>query len=194
MQWRWGLLLRNDPAYNQNLTLDREDFSLAWPPRVRHPWRSECISVEVPYGLPHANSEPLILPPGGEISGSFAVPVGTRGSLKGISLLIGDHSGASNGTLVLRLQDADHQTAHARAALNESQGGTLPLIFSHGEILLHDQERLFFRLRLEDATHPVAIWSYLLDERWGHQILGHEDQALRITLQVVEDDMGTHER
>jgi GT2 family glycosyltransferase len=30
---RWGALLSNDPAYNPNLTLEAEDFSLAWPPR-----------------------------------------------------------------------------------------------------------------------------------------------------------------
>nr|WP_306824169.1 glycosyltransferase family 2 protein [Acidithiobacillus ferrooxidans] len=190
MQWRWGGVLRNDPAYNPNLTLDREDFSLAWPPRVRHPWRSECMPVEVPYGLPHTNSEPLALPPGGEISGSFMVPVGTRGSLKGISLLIGNHSGASNGTLVLRLQDADHQTAHAHSTLSSPlDNAMLPLTFRHGEIRLHGQERLFFRLRLEGATHPVALWSYPLDKHWGHQIAGYEDSALRITLQVVEDDV-----
>lgn len=34
MQQRWGKLLLNDPAYNPNLTWEREDFSLAWPPRV----------------------------------------------------------------------------------------------------------------------------------------------------------------
>lgn len=34
MQQRWGSLLLNDPAYSPNLTLDREDFSYAWPPRV----------------------------------------------------------------------------------------------------------------------------------------------------------------
>jgi O-antigen biosynthesis protein len=37
MKERWGKLLRGDPAYNPNLTLDREDFSLAWPPRVAIP-------------------------------------------------------------------------------------------------------------------------------------------------------------
>ncbi len=31
---RWGKLLQNDPAYNPNLSLDAEDFSLAWSPRV----------------------------------------------------------------------------------------------------------------------------------------------------------------
>ncbi|MGZ8172764.1 MAG: glycosyltransferase family 2 protein [Methylobacter sp.] len=30
----WGHILFNDPAYSPNLTLIREDFSLAWPPRV----------------------------------------------------------------------------------------------------------------------------------------------------------------
>jgi GT2 family glycosyltransferase len=30
----WGERLLNDPAYNLNLTLDREDFSYAFPPRV----------------------------------------------------------------------------------------------------------------------------------------------------------------
>jgi GT2 family glycosyltransferase len=39
MQVRWGHLLQNDPAYNPNLTLESEDFALAWPPRVRKPWR-----------------------------------------------------------------------------------------------------------------------------------------------------------
>lgn len=34
MKQRWGDLLLNDPAYSPNLTLDDEDFSLAWPPRV----------------------------------------------------------------------------------------------------------------------------------------------------------------
>jgi GT2 family glycosyltransferase len=35
---RWGEVLRSDPAYNPNLTLESEDFALAWPPRVRKPW------------------------------------------------------------------------------------------------------------------------------------------------------------
>jgi O-antigen biosynthesis protein len=34
MKQRWGELIENDPAYNPNLTLDSEDFSLAWPPRL----------------------------------------------------------------------------------------------------------------------------------------------------------------
>lgn len=33
MKKRWGELM-NDPAYSPNLTLDREDFSYAWPPRI----------------------------------------------------------------------------------------------------------------------------------------------------------------
>ena len=44
MKQQWGDMLRDDPAYSPNLTLDREDFSLAWPPRVAP--------------LPHASSHP----------------------------------------------------------------------------------------------------------------------------------------
>jgi GT2 family glycosyltransferase len=31
---RWGDILLKDPAYSPNLTLNREDFSFAWPPRT----------------------------------------------------------------------------------------------------------------------------------------------------------------
>jgi len=33
MKTRWGETLLNDPYYNPNLTLEYEDFSLAWPPQ-----------------------------------------------------------------------------------------------------------------------------------------------------------------
>jgi glycosyltransferase involved in cell wall biosynthesis len=41
MKDRWGELLRTDPAYNPNLTLTDEDFSLAWPPRVSYRAQSQ---------------------------------------------------------------------------------------------------------------------------------------------------------
>jgi O-antigen biosynthesis protein len=34
MRQRWAGVIAADPAYNPNLTLDQEDFSLAWPPRA----------------------------------------------------------------------------------------------------------------------------------------------------------------
>lgn len=40
MVQRWGSVLREDPTYNPNLTLDHEDYSLAFPPRRAWPWRS----------------------------------------------------------------------------------------------------------------------------------------------------------
>ncbi len=38
MHQRWGHLLLKDPAYNPNLTLDKEQPELAFPPRVIKPW------------------------------------------------------------------------------------------------------------------------------------------------------------
>lgn len=34
MRHHWDLWLANDPYYNPNLSLEHEDFSLAWPPRI----------------------------------------------------------------------------------------------------------------------------------------------------------------
>ncbi len=36
MYLRWGSVLRNDPAYNPNLSVVAEDWSLAWPPRLSY--------------------------------------------------------------------------------------------------------------------------------------------------------------
>jgi GT2 family glycosyltransferase len=35
---RWEHVIRQDPYYNPNLTIESEDFSLAFPPRVKKPW------------------------------------------------------------------------------------------------------------------------------------------------------------
>ncbi len=38
MKERWGDLLLNDPCYSPNLTLEANDFALAFPPRAVKPW------------------------------------------------------------------------------------------------------------------------------------------------------------
>lgn len=37
---KWGDLIRNDPAYNPNLTLESEECGLAFPPRRPEPWKA----------------------------------------------------------------------------------------------------------------------------------------------------------
>lgn len=49
---RWRKYIENDPAYNPNLSLEREDFSLAFPPRAPKPWN------EGPEG--DRNARPLV--------------------------------------------------------------------------------------------------------------------------------------
>jgi O-antigen biosynthesis protein len=41
MKSRWGARLLRDPYYSPNLTLNSENFALAWPPRVPKPWRTD---------------------------------------------------------------------------------------------------------------------------------------------------------
>ncbi|MBA3543181.1 MAG: glycosyltransferase [Chthoniobacterales bacterium] len=40
MKEKWGEALLSDPAYNPNLSLGEELFTLAFPPRVKKPWRT----------------------------------------------------------------------------------------------------------------------------------------------------------
>jgi glycosyltransferase involved in cell wall biosynthesis len=47
MQQRWSEKLLCDPAYNPNLTLEREDFGLAFPPRVTSSWRAREFSAAI---------------------------------------------------------------------------------------------------------------------------------------------------
>lgn len=39
MKRKWGNILKRDPFYNPNLTLEAEDFSLSFPPRTIQPWK-----------------------------------------------------------------------------------------------------------------------------------------------------------
>lgn len=38
MRDKWGAIIARDPAYSPNLTIERADFTLAFPPRVTRPW------------------------------------------------------------------------------------------------------------------------------------------------------------
>ncbi|MCZ6603074.1 MAG: glycosyltransferase, partial [Planctomycetota bacterium] len=46
MKVRWRDLLVDDPAYNPNLDLETESFTLASPPRTRKPWSGEIVSID----------------------------------------------------------------------------------------------------------------------------------------------------
>lgn len=45
MRDRWGPGLNNDPYYNPNLTLERDDFSLADSPRAPFPWKRPTLTT-----------------------------------------------------------------------------------------------------------------------------------------------------
>ncbi len=190
MQWRWGATLKRDPAYNPNLTLEREDFSLAFPPRVARPWREEeNLDVDVPYGhFSLLSPTALEVMPGGTLSGSFPLPKGLRGYVQALSVLIGNYVGASNGRIVVRLSDSNGREARGAAMLVGTEDNELLKMPLECELTLRAQERISFRFGLEDARHSVVLWAYPLDAFWGQRIAGHEDHSLRIVLHLREEE------
>jgi glycosyltransferase involved in cell wall biosynthesis len=45
MRAKWGERLETDPAYNPNLSLGPQLFTLAWPPRVEKPWSTAAVDA-----------------------------------------------------------------------------------------------------------------------------------------------------
>lgn len=188
MQWRWGYVLTHDPSYNPNLTLLSENFALAWPPRVRFPWRPEPLLVDVPFGLSSNTPELLLLNPDKEMRGSFPLPLGLSGNLVGISLLAEKCLDRSGGTFSFRLEDVQNNLVTGSVQLSEPfDNSFIFLNFSCEKIPLHGQKRLQFLFCLSNTTYPVRLYSYPLSEEWGHKISGHDNNALRIVLHIIKE-------
>jgi GT2 family glycosyltransferase len=71
---RWGPVLKHDPAYNPNLSLDDETFGLAWPPRVSllTPWFDEPAAAHSP--LPARHETTAVAPSQWRAAASMASP------------------------------------------------------------------------------------------------------------------------
>lgn len=189
MQWRWGGLLRADPAYNPNLTLHKEDFSLTGVPRSGMPWLKKRTMVDVPYGIPGDNPVRIEMAPGSALSGSFPIPRGLKGRLSGIGIMIGNYHGRSDGRLTLRLAVGDQDACFAESVIVGSRDNDfleLPLI--HGGPPAQGYERMDFRLQLVDAHFPLVLWATAVGPEWDHRLAKHEGLALRITLHMEGDD------
>ena len=188
MQWRWGPLLRADPAYNPNLTLHKEDFSLTSVPRNGMPWLKKRTMVDVPYGIPGDNPVRIDMAPGSTVSGSFPIPRGLKGRLSGIGIMIGNYHGRSDGRLTLRLAVGDQDACFAESVIVGSRDNDfleLPLV--HGCPSMQGYERMDFRLQLVDAHFSLVLWAAAVGPEWDHRMARHEGLALRITLHMEGD-------
>ncbi len=186
MQWRWGSVLNCDPAYNPNLSLIVEDFSLAWPPRHYSPWQKKTTMVDVPYGFNVVSPELIPLQPPSDLNGRFLLPCHLHGQLGGISLLLEIPRNSSEGELVVELTDGEH-TAHGSTFLANYVGRSMvPFDFPERTIPLCNQKSLSFRIRLTATTAPISLCSYTLDKKWANGIAGYTEKSLRIVLHVRE--------
>lgn len=188
MQWRWGAVLDCDPAYNPNLSLIAEDFSLAWPPRLHAPWKIEPTMVDIPFGFNVVSPEFISLLPDSDLSGKFLLPCHLHGQLEGLSLLVEIPRNSSDGIIIIELTDGEH-TTHGRAFLSTYGGrSVVPFRFPERTIPLFGQESLSFRIRLTSTTAPIALCAYTLNKKWANGIVKYPEKALRIVLHVSKTE------
>ncbi|MHB9134881.1 MAG: glycosyltransferase [Acidithiobacillus ferrooxidans] len=190
MQWRWGPKLLHDPAYNPALTLVSEDFHHAVSPRSPKPWQEQAELLDIPYGLSLQPTQRLLLHNEQVLSGSFPVPVGAQGALRELRVFVGTSHGRADGVLRVKISNAQGESATAEAELLGCRDNDfLVLVFPSSRIHLDADERLFFRLVLQGARHPLILWTYSLSTRWG---FGLPDPAavlrVQIALQQKEED------
>jgi glycosyltransferase involved in cell wall biosynthesis len=186
MQWRWGPKLLHDPAYNPALTLVSEDFQQAASPRIPKPWQEQPEVLDIPYGLSLLPTHRLLLHNEQALSGSFPVPVGAQGLLREVRIFVGTSYGRADGVLRLKISNAQGESATADAELLGCRDNNfLVLPFSSPQIRVHGDERLFFRLGLRGARHPLILWTYSLGTRWGHG-LPDAESALRLQITLSQ--------
>ncbi len=186
MQWRWSPMFAKDPAFNPNLCLDHEHFGLARYSRAAKPWRDTPTIINVPYGIPDAEPDIIDLHPGAAIEARFTIPHAVTGALHGLDIQVGTYSGQCDGTFILTIRDDLGHTVEARRPLASLPDNTaLPLPFEGADLALTGQEWLTMSVRLEGASHPLALYAYPVGARWGHGIAGHDGLALRIRLHVT---------
>ncbi|MHB8190849.1 MAG: glycosyltransferase family 2 protein [Ferrimicrobium sp.] len=182
MEWRWGALLQNDPAYNTNLTLTSEDFSLAWPPRTMRPWKDEALVVNAPGTLSPAPNQYILLTTDNNLSGSFRLPLGIEHDLKAIRLQVLDYHNGANTTIQLQVQDESGASAFGTATHVGTGTVSEIEIALQPNLPLRRRTTLTYRITLLSGSAPVAIIASKINSYWGQDITGYHDSALRARL------------
>ena len=190
MQWRWGQRINQDPAYNPNLTLEHENFELAWPPRINKPWKPQARSVPIPYGIASLPMQFInVTTHHKPIKGSFLVPRGLDDTqLIGLSILIGTHGGRSDGVLTIVLADnKGHNIMTEQSLIGALDNMPLTFHLEKQSISLTGVTEFNFQITVRENTESVALGAYSLNQQWGHHIAGYEECALRIDLLITNE-------
>jgi hypothetical protein len=186
MQWRWGQRITQDPAYNPNLTLNHENFELAWPPRLNKPWKPQPCSVPIPYGIASLPMQFINITHHRPIEGSFLIPRGLDDvQLIGLSILIGTHGGSSDGMLTIQLNDnKGHNIMAKQSLLGVLENMPLTFHFDEPALSLDGVTEFSFQMNVEGNVQSVTLGAFPLNEQWSHHIAGYEECALRIDLLI----------
>ena len=187
MQKRWGNLLRNDPAYSPNLTLNHEDFSYAWPPRVKPMNFTECIN-----------------PTYHEYTGDL-----TR--LKGMKKMVFIHVAKTAGTSVKKFFLGNFASAQCEAALERNPewikhgrlDGIDQLQFVSGHIsyaqlesridLSHFLVVTCIRNPLEHIVSHIAHFRRLAEKKYRDQFDASSEEIQLLVLKLAKLDLASPE-
>jgi GT2 family glycosyltransferase len=184
LQWRWGHLIKHDPAYNANLSLYDEHFRLA-EPRVGPPWSWKFAWLNVPGGFHPIRDGILSVLPNETVHFACLLPGRFSGTIGALRLPVDIIVGAVDGIVILEVELDGSRVASVRPLNRISRQTVVTFEFDDHEVLETSHGgTLHCTLTLVKARFPIALPTYPATEEWSHQLEGLPNHALHIEVGV----------
>ncbi|MHB8190847.1 MAG: glycosyltransferase family 2 protein [Ferrimicrobium sp.] len=182
LQWRWGHLLKHDPAYNTNLSLFDEYCRLG-EPRTNPPWSTRFEWMRLPDGFNNASDQCEYVLPNQELHFTCVLPQHFTGSVGALRFGVKNVVGATDGLAVLRVNLNGEEAVSVQPLDNLAKGATVTFEFdSHQLISVSTGGTLYCAFALVRATFPVGLPTYPSSDDWSHQLDGLSAHALHVEL------------
>ena len=186
LQWRWGHLLKQDPAYNTSLSLFDEHCRLG-ERRTNPPWSTRFAWIRLPDGFNNASDQYEYVLPNQEIHFTCVLPKRFTGSVGALRFGVENVVGTTDGLAVLRVKLNGEEAISVQPLDDLAKGTTLTFEFDSKQLIFISSGGILeCTFTLAKATFPVGLPVYPSSEDWSHHLDGLSAHALHVELGYLE--------
>ena len=180
LQWRWGHLLKHDPAYNTNLSLFDEHWRLGVA-RASPPWSPRFDWVRLPDGFNDAGIRRAHVFSGQEFRFVCRLPLLLTGFLGALRFAVDEVVGELDGIAVLRVIKDGSEAVSVQPLDGLRKRTVVTFEFDHGQLFeVTGGETIECTFTLRRALFPVGLPTYPSSSDWSQDLDGFPDRALHV--------------
>jgi GT2 family glycosyltransferase len=180
LQWRWGHLLKRDPAYNANLSLFDEHWRLGVA-RTSPPWSPQFDWIRLPDGFNDAGIKRAHVFSGQEFRFVCRVPLLLTGHVGALRFAVDEVVGELDGIAVLRVSKDGHEAVSVQPLDGLRKRTVIIFEFDNGQLFeVAGGETLECTFTLHRAMFPVGLPTYPSSSDWSQDLDGFPDRALHV--------------